>query len=83
MADINGIVDTISSLTLGEAAGKLLANYIDKTPITLAERRNVLMAIPAECRFINKNHELATITIIQAVLDYANTKPRPTDESKT
>ena len=59
-------------MTLGEAAGIVLAAHIDQKPLDLAVRRDVLRAIPAECRFVSDTHEIAVLTTIQAILDYVD-----------
>ena len=59
-------------MTLGEAAGVLLAAYVDQKPLDPMVRRNVLSAMPAECRFVSDTHEIAVLATIQAVLDYVD-----------
>ena len=59
-------------MTLGEAAGALIAAQIDQTPLDPAVRRDVLRAIPAECRFVSDTHDIAVLATIQAILDYVD-----------
>lgn len=61
-------------LTLEEAAGKLLTAYLSEIPLIGQERRDVLKAIPAECRFMRNSGELAYMTMIEAIMDYKRVK---------
>ena len=58
-------------MTKGEACGLLLQHYIDDTVIAPIQRREILVAIPAEHRFVDSdnNGRLAILAIIQSVLD--------------
>ena len=57
-------------MTIGEAAGIMLQHYIDQKDLDPAIRRDVLSAIPPECRFVvAETHQLAYLEMIQAVID--------------
>lgn len=60
-------------MTLGEAAGGLLAAYIDQvdldSPDYMMRRREILAAIPAECWFVDRTHKIAYLVTIQAIID--------------
>lgn len=63
-------------MTLGEATGALLAAYIDgkdlDAPRFIPIRRRIMATIPIECRYVTRDHKLAYMTIIQAVMDKIN-----------
>ena len=61
-------------MTLGEAAGILLAAYIDQKPLDPRTRRAVLERVPAEWRYVEESEPrkgtLAYLPMIQAILDF-------------
>ena len=61
-------------MTLGEAAGILLAAHVDQKPLDPQTRRAVLQAVPPECRYVEASEPrqgtLAYLPMIQAILDF-------------
>ena len=56
-------------MTVGEAAGTLLQHYLDQKDLDPTIRREVLSAIPPECRFVSaETHQLAYLDMIQEVI---------------
>ena len=64
-------------MTAAEAAGILLRYYIEQKELDPALRREVIAAIPPECRFVvhgTRAGQLAYLEIIQAILDQVQEK---------
>lgn len=57
-------------MTIGQAAGELLAAYIDDTKIDFLRRREIMLTLPPECRFIDPEGRIQNLSTIQAIFDW-------------
>ena len=57
-------------MTVGEAVGNLITCLIDGSEMSIQLRREVIKALPIECRWTREDGSIPPLETLQAVLDW-------------